>query len=250
MSGAAVSPPLRSLLLGGAISMGGIGIWCMHFIGNRAIVLGDGSIQLQIAYDAGLTAVSFFLPIVVVFMAFAAVGANEEISFVRLGLGGTLAGLGVCGMHYLGQASVTNYDCIYYVSYVIGAAIIAIVAATAALGIFFVFRATWNAAWWKRAICAVILAGAVSGMHWLASIGTQYRLKKDVAVTTSNSRNATTISVIVLVSHIYLLDNLLQLTSTVYRWLFHPLCVNPPGASTKKPFSKKSEAGHSCNCSV
>ena len=183
--------------------MGGIGIWCMHFIGNRAIVLGDGSIGFQVAYGAGLTAVSFFLPVVVLFLAFAAVGANEEISYIRLGLGGTLAGLGICGMHYLGQASVTNYDCIYFVSYVIGAAIIAIVAATAALGIFFVFRAAWNAAWWKRAVCAVILAGAVSGMHWVAAVGTQYRLKKDASATSNSSRNATTISVIVLVSHVW-----------------------------------------------
>jgi NO-binding membrane sensor protein with MHYT domain len=212
----------------------------MHFIGNRAIVLGDGSIQLQIAYGAGLTSISFFLPIIVIFMAFAAVGANEEISFVRLGLGGTLAGLGICGMHYLGQASVTNYECIYYVSYVIGAAIIAIVAATTALGIFFVFRAAWNAAWWKRAICALILAGAVSGMHWLASVGTQYRMKQGAGATTNNSRNATTISVIVLVSQICPLDNLLQLISTVYRWLFHTLRVNAPCASTEKPFCKES----------
>jgi NO-binding membrane sensor protein with MHYT domain len=175
----------------------------MHFIGNRAIILGDGSVALQISYSAALTAVSFFLPIVVLFMAFAAVGANEEISLVRLALGGTLAGLGVCGMHYLGQASVTNYDCQYYVAYVVGSAIIAITAATAALGIFFVFRAAWNAAWWKRGICALILAGAVSGMHWLASTGTQYRLKYGAGFTSNNSRNATTISVIILVSNMY-----------------------------------------------
>jgi NO-binding membrane sensor protein with MHYT domain len=185
--------------------MGGIGIWCMHFIGNRAIILGDGSDALQISYSPGFTALSFFIPVIVLFMAFAAVGANEEISLVRLGLGGTLAGLGVCGMHYLGQAGITNYDCVYYVAYVVGAAIIAITAATAALGIFFVFRATWNASWWKRGICAVILAGAVSGMHWLASVGTQYRLKEDAGFRSNNSRNATTISVIVLVSNMYML---------------------------------------------
>jgi NO-binding membrane sensor protein with MHYT domain len=207
-----------SLLAGAAVAMGGIGIWCMHFIGNRAIVLGDGSLHLQIAYGGGLTAISFFLPIVVVFMAFAAVGAHEEISLVRLGLGGTLAGLGICGMHYLGQASIKNYDCIYYVSFVIGAAIIAIVAATAALGLFFVFRATWNAAWWKRATCALILAGAVSGMHWLAAVGTQYRLRDGARATTNSSRNATTISVIVLASSSCPNSRALKLIIIVHRW--------------------------------
>jgi NO-binding membrane sensor protein with MHYT domain len=45
---------------------------------------------------------------------------------MRLSLGGTLAGLGICGMHYLGQAGIVNYDCVYTVAYVIGAAIIAV----------------------------------------------------------------------------------------------------------------------------
>jgi NO-binding membrane sensor protein with MHYT domain len=172
----------------------------MHFIGNRAIILGDGSDALQVSYSAGLTALSFFLPILVLFMAFAAVGTNDEVHLTRLFMGGTLAGLGVCGMHYLGQASITNYDCVYVIGYVVGSAITAVVAATVALGIFFVFRAAWNSSWWKRGICASILAGAVSGMHWLAFSGTQYRLREGTGLALNNSRSATTISVIVLVS--------------------------------------------------
>ena len=211
----------------------------MHFIGNRAITLGNGSATPQISYNSGLTALSFFLPVIVLFMAFVAVGVNEEISLLRLALGGTLAGLGICGMHYLGQASVTNYDCVYLVSYVIGAAIIAIAAATVALGIFFVFRAAWNAAWWKRCICALILAGAVSGMHWLASTGTQYRLKKGAGSTSNNSRNATTISVIVLVSNVYAVPTTVQeLSSIVYRRMCYPLDVNFPRPTTKTTVSQ------------
>lgn len=180
--------------------MGGIAIWCMHFIGNRAIILGDGDSRIQITYGAGFTALSFFIPIMVLFLAFVAVGINDEISLVRLAVGGTLAGLGICGMHYLGQASITNYTCIYQVAKVIGSAIIAVVASITALGAFFLFRSAWNAVWWKRATCAIVLAGAVSGMHWLASVGTQYRLKMGVGPSNPTTRNATTISVIVLVS--------------------------------------------------
>ena len=215
----------------------------MHFIGNRAIILGNGSPVLQISYSAGLTAVSFFLPIIVIFMAFAAVGANEVVSFVRLGLGGTLAGLGVCGMHYLGQASITNYDCLYYVTYVIGAAIIAVTAASAGLAIFFVFRAAWNAAWWKRGLCAIILAGSVSGMHWLASEGTQYRLKKGVGFTSNNSRNATTISVIVLVSLLRTLScypRSHRLMLTVCRRLLHSSGINRGRTSTGEALVQES----------
>lgn len=64
----------------------------MHFIGNRAITLGDGSPQIQINYGAGFTALSFFIPIIVLFLAFGAVGINDEVSFIRLAVGGTLAG--------------------------------------------------------------------------------------------------------------------------------------------------------------
>ena len=68
----------------------------MHFIGNRAIILGAGQTDLQIAYNAGFTALSFFLPIIVLSLAFWAVGSNEKVSIVRVSLGGTLAGLSIC----------------------------------------------------------------------------------------------------------------------------------------------------------
>jgi NO-binding membrane sensor protein with MHYT domain len=193
--------------------MGGISIWCMHFIGNRAMTLGDDDVRLRVSYSAGYTTISFFVPVLVLFLAFAAVGVHEKISVVRVVLGGSLAGMGVCGMHYLGQAGISNYDCIYSIAHVIGSAIVAIVASITALGTFFLFRSTWTTARWKRALCAVVLAGAVSGMHWLASTGTTYRLKLDASFQTDNSsRTATLISVIVLVS-MSIRTNIICLTS-------------------------------------
>ncbi|CZR59585.1 uncharacterized protein PAC_09479 [Phialocephala subalpina] len=187
------------LLLAASISMGGIAIWSMHFIGNRAILLGSGQSQLQIAYSAGFTALSFFIPVIVLFMAFWAVGSNESISVVRVILGSTLAGFGICGMHYLGQAGISNYDCVYTVAYVVGAAAIAVSASAGALGLFFLFRSSWSTSWWKRFITANLLAGAVSGMHWLASVGTEYRLRViDPTLLNSFSSTSTVIVVIVL----------------------------------------------------
>jgi NO-binding membrane sensor protein with MHYT domain len=181
--------------------MGGTAIWCMHFVGNRAIELGSGEQFPQIVYSPKFTAVSFFLPIIVFFFAFWAVGSNEEPSIVRVTLGGLLAGSGICGMHYLGQAGISNYDCLYAVGKGIGAAIIAAIASIAALGIFFIWRSTWDTSWWKRGICAVILSGAVSGMHWLASIGTRYRLRVvNMSLKVNTSRNNSIIIAIVLVS--------------------------------------------------
>ncbi|KAL3427705.1 Signaling protein YkoW [Phlyctema vagabunda] len=82
---------------------------------------------------------------------------------------------------------------------VIGAGAIAVLASVGALTVFFIWRSSWETSWWKRAICAIILAGAVSGMHWLASVGTQYRLRMAKESLVNNiSRDATVIVVIVL----------------------------------------------------
>ncbi|KAJ5165800.1 hypothetical protein N7492_006096 [Penicillium capsulatum] len=162
------------LLLTSSITMGGIGIWCMHFIGNRAIVLGDGSQNIQILYNVAFTGTSFVLPVVVLLAAFYSVGVEEKAGYMRILSGGLLTGSSVCGMHYVGQLGIANYRCSYHVANVVGSAIIAIFSSMTALGIFFRWRATWTDSWWRRAICACLLAGAVSGMHWTAAVGTKY----------------------------------------------------------------------------
>lgn len=79
-------------------------------------------------------------------------------------------------MHYLGDAAISNYRSAYELPYVVGAALIAVTASTTALALFFVFDASWTNAWWRRLGCAMVLAGAVSGMHWCAAVGTKYKL--------------------------------------------------------------------------
>jgi hypothetical protein len=69
----------------------------MNFIGNRAIVLGDDSSIPQISYFPSFTAISFFMPIIVIFLAFVAIGSNDKIGLIRLSLGGLLSGLGIVG---------------------------------------------------------------------------------------------------------------------------------------------------------
>ncbi|KAL7624461.1 hypothetical protein AAE478_006026 [Parahypoxylon ruwenzoriense] len=164
------------ILVTSAVTMGGISIWCMHFIGNRAIILGHDEPELRVNYSSGFTAISFFLPILVLLAAFVAIGANGRVSWWRIGSGGTLAGAAICGMHYLGNASIKNYTCMYEKAHVVGAALIAVFASILALSLFFVFRATWTNSLWKKALSTFLLAGAVSGMHWTAATGTSYRL--------------------------------------------------------------------------
>ncbi|KAK8086164.1 FAD dependent oxidoreductase-domain-containing protein [Apiospora phragmitis] len=199
------------LLVSSSITMGGIAIWCMHYIGNRAIELADGQLELQIAYSGGFTALSFFIPIMVLLLAFVAAGTNQ-VSWYRIGDSGSLAGGAICGSKWAsrftpyvarlcttrGNASIANFTCIYSTANVVGSVLIAMAASTAALSLFFLFRASWTGSWWKRGICAVLLAGAVSGMHWCASTGTEYRLVRLSSGTSPLSRNTTVIVVICL----------------------------------------------------
>lgn len=103
-------------------------------------------------------------------------------------------------MHYLGNASITNYVCVYRPAYVVGAVTISVIASIVALAMFFIYRAMWATSWRKRTISAVILAGAVSGMHWCAVVGTRYQLVNIKSKNNKLSRSATVIVVICLVS--------------------------------------------------
>ena len=173
----------------------------MHFIGNRAIVLGDGAQDIQIFYNVAFTGTSFVLPVVVLLAAFYSVGVEEKAGYIRILLGGFLTGSSVCGMHYVGQLGISNYRCAYHVANVVGSAAIAIFSSIAALGIFFRWRASWTDSWWRRGICACLLAAAVSGMHWTAAVGTSYR-ERDESVQHGSqlSRSQTVIVCAVLVS--------------------------------------------------
>ena len=182
--------------------MGGIGIWCLHFIGNRAIILSSGASHAQIAYSARFTALSFLLPIGVLLFAFFFIGTSDSANGYRVTLGGTLTGGAVCGMHYVGQLGIANYTCIYDWPHALGAGIFAVFASLIALTVFFRMRAAWVNVWWKRALCAMLLAGAVSGMHWLATVGTLYRYKG--VSPTSRSQLTRKRTVIVVIALVYL----------------------------------------------
>ncbi|KAK0624158.1 hypothetical protein B0T14DRAFT_193626 [Immersiella caudata] len=183
------------LLLGASISMGGVSIWCMHYIGNRAITLLNGEPELQITYSPGVTVASLFVPILVLLVAFYVVTLTNAVNWWRIGASGTLSGCAICGMHYLGNASIRNYTCEYVPGNIAGASVIAAAASTIALSLFFVFRAAWTNSWWKRIGCALVLGGAVSGMHWCAAVGTRYRLVELTPASDRDLRNTTVIVV-------------------------------------------------------
>jgi NO-binding membrane sensor protein with MHYT domain len=154
----------------------------MHFVGNRAIILGDGTASLQLVYNPGFTALSVFLPIVFLFAGLSLVELRQstERYFWPFLIGsGVIAGLAITGMHYVGNFGIDNYKLSFPAGYIVGAAAIAIVSSFGALALFYYFREKWVNSLPRRLGCATILAGAVCGMHWVASVGTTYTLRAE-----------------------------------------------------------------------
>lgn len=83
----------------------------------------------------------------------------------------------------IGQFAIDYFVLVYLTPYIIGAAIIAMSAVTAALYIFFKLRERWMDAWYKRLGCAMLMALAVCGNNYL------YPYKKDT-ILTSRDRHA------------------------------------------------------------
>lgn len=183
---------LRLETLGCATSMGLVGIWCMHFIGNRAIILGSGEPAVQLVYNAGYTTLSVFLPIIGLTIAFSAAefpSKSKLLHWCSLTCTGVFAGLSIVGMHYIGNFGITNYTLSYAHRFLAGSIIISIGDCMLVLILFYTLREKWISSWWKRLLCAMLLAGGVCAMHFTASTGCIYTLQKQNGPDAINSRN-------------------------------------------------------------
>jgi NO-binding membrane sensor protein with MHYT domain len=144
-------------LIGAAISIGGTGIWVMHFVGMMGFQV-EGT---QIKYDVPLTVASAVVAIVVVGTGLFLVSYGGGRLLALLG-GGLLTGLGVASMHYLGMYAMNMSAHVSYDRKVVAASVaIAVIAATVALWFTMrVKRPIWIAG------AALVMGVAVSGMHY------------------------------------------------------------------------------------
>ena len=164
----------------------------MHFIGNRAIVLGDGSPNIQLVYNPAWISLSVFLPIIGLSIAFALAEYQPKKPHVReiiLVGTGVFAGLSIVGMHYIGNFGISNYHLDYVPRFLVASFIIAIGDSLAVLILFYTWREKWISDWWKRVLCAVFLAAGVSAMHFTASTKCIYHLKHYNGPKATRSRN-------------------------------------------------------------
>jgi len=146
----------QAMLACAAVSLGGIAIWSMHFIGMAAYRL-----PIAINYNIVLTAISLAAAIVISAAALYLAGGR---SFNRKGwlAGALLAGIGVCVMHYLGMYAMTmRADMSMDPGLVAASIVIAIGAAAAALWLAFNLKQFVH-----QLIAAAVMAVAVCAMHY------------------------------------------------------------------------------------
>ena len=147
----------RDMLAGAAVSLGGVGIWSMHFIGMLGYRL-----PVPVVYGGVLTFASLLAAIVISGIALWLAGGRGKFSIGGWLLGSLLAGVGVCVMHYGGMYAMSlRADLSFNWSLVAGSVLIAVSAAAAALWIAFnVRKASY------RFIAAFIMGLAVCAMHY------------------------------------------------------------------------------------
>jgi NO-binding membrane sensor protein with MHYT domain len=135
----------------------GSGIWTMHFVAMMGFTVHGAPIH----YDKPLTYASLGVAIVMVGVGIFIVG-YKGASGTALFTGGTLTGLGIASMHYLGMASLELNGQLEYNTLTVGfSVVIAMAAATAAL---------WAAGQVRGLVWSVgaslVMGLAVTGMHY------------------------------------------------------------------------------------
>lgn len=147
----------RGWLVLGAASIGGTGIWVMHFVAMLGMTMPGTTMDFELPG----TMLSMVVAIVVVGVGLFVVDAGGGRPSSLL-VGGLFTGLGVAGMHYLGMAAMRLQGTVRYnPTLVVLSVVIAVVAATAAL-------------WATRTVrgpqavggAALVMGLAVTGMHY------------------------------------------------------------------------------------
>jgi diguanylate cyclase (GGDEF)-like protein len=208
----------RAWLAGGAVSMG-LGIWCMHFVGMLSF-----SLPIPLGYDFTITAISLLIAVLVSYFALDLV-TGDHLSAGRLGISGTLMGLGIAGMHYTGMAAMRMQPGIQYKPLVFAVSIvIAIVAATAALWIASTLRSNRikRVFLWRMG-AALVMGCAIVGMHYTGMAAADFPLGSICMAASEVSTNwlavtiaGSTFSILTITLVLSVLDARLQVTTTAY----------------------------------
>jgi NO-binding membrane sensor protein with MHYT domain len=170
-----------SWLLLATLAIATTGIWVMHFIAMLGFTIEGQSIR----YSVPITILSMVVAVGVVGIGMFIVGFSRAGPAPLL-LGGTIVGLGVASMHYIGMAAVRVQDNLTYDPVIVAASVvIAVIAGTAAL-----WAALRLDTVWSTVVAALIMGVAVSGMHYTAMAALQVKAAPHNLVSTAATASA------------------------------------------------------------
>jgi NO-binding membrane sensor protein with MHYT domain len=154
-----------SSAFGGAVALGGIGIWTMHFIGMIGYRL-----PMRVVYDGVLTVLSLVAAIVIAGIALVLAGGRGKFSVTGWLFGSLLAAAGVCVMHYMGMYAMNLRADMVLDMKIVGVSVaIAFTAAAAAL--WLAFHITRNS---HRLAASLVMGLAVCAMHYTGMSAAQF----------------------------------------------------------------------------
>ncbi|CQR45980.1 Oxygen sensor protein DosP [Paraliobacillus sp. PM-2] len=180
-------------LLFSSIAMG-IGIWAMHFIGMSAYQL-----PIPIQYNHYITILSILPAIGAAFLAFRLI--NRPIRSLNMNIISSVSmGIGIIIMHSLGMHSmISDAQTVYRFDMFIIACIIAVAISFLSLFSISMFDKQMGNKGLKFFI-SLLLAAAISIMHYVAMLGTTFYIPKNYLTTQSDIKQFNTILLIAMVA--------------------------------------------------
>ncbi len=153
---------------GGSLAMG-TGVWAMHFVGMLGFDAG-----MPLGYRAGPTLLSWAAAVGAAAVALG-LATRDRLGPVALGGGSTSMAVAICVMHYLGMAALEIAPGIVWrPAIVLLSVAIAWGASAAALGILFALRRHRGVRRLQlQALAALVMGGAIGGMHFTAMAAAQ-----------------------------------------------------------------------------
>lgn len=147
----------------------------MHSIGNRAVALGSGEVEIQLHCDFLFTGLSAVAPTMTMFLGLLAAdffyrqNRRPILRYAALFICGSCAGGSVQLMHLLRSMGMLNYH-IIRLKYRIAGQVITSGIIVISFGLFFYWGDQWVNSIWRRLTIACFLALAISAMHWVRAI--------------------------------------------------------------------------------
>ena len=181
----------RLLLTLGGLALG-VGIWAMHFVGMLGF-----SIPCGVSYDPWITGFSM-VPGVLASIFSLHLISRRHMDQRTLLLGGTLFGAGIGVMHYAGMAAMRmeallRYDIKLFLLSIVVAVALAILALWTRTGITSLLQRPSRI---SILPAAIIMGGAVSGMHYTA-MHAAYFVKGETAVTQQSGFDPLTMAIVI-----------------------------------------------------